>query len=123
MLTETEIEHRLPVWHALSDFFLDTELQPEDHARIAASLRASGLSRLELHTIFSDEVAPAFIFNLMSIAGEWCSWSTEQVREIMLDSLSPTCELAPIPWLKRRMYRRFIADTWQKIEQLLDESL
>jgi hypothetical protein len=33
MPPEAQITERMPVWDALSEFFLDTELQPDDHER------------------------------------------------------------------------------------------
>ena len=87
MLSGVEIERRVPVWHALSDLFLDTELQAEDYRRMADVLRRSGHSPGELRAILQEEVAPIFFVNLLSVAGEWAGWSEDDVREIMLTSL------------------------------------
>ncbi len=38
-VTEALIEERLPAWEALSEFFLDTQLQPDDYERIARGNR------------------------------------------------------------------------------------
>ncbi len=121
VLTEAEIERRLPVWHALSDLFLDTELRPEDYTRIAASLSASSFKQMEIRTILEKEVAPAFVFNLVDVAGEWSAWSALQVRDIVLLSLRSRTGPSSLPWLKRRRSRRHIADIWSKIEPLLAE--
>ena len=110
----------MPVWHALSDLFLDTEPQPDDYRRIAGCLRASGFERKELRAILDEEVAPAFLFNLLDIAGEWCPWSAEEVREIVLRSLQFRYPRSPLRWLRRAMIRTYIADQWSKIEPLLD---
>src|SRR5687767_5097563 len=120
MLTDAEVDRRLPVWHALSDLFLDTELQPEDYRRIAAKLRASAYSPAILRTIFMDEVAPAFVFNLLDVAGEWTGWSEEEVRDIMLGSLRRRSRLSPLKWLKKRACGRYLAQEWARIEPLLD---
>jgi len=56
--SDAEIEKRLPVWHALSDVFLDTKLSDEDYTEIAAALRNSAYSRILLKEIFEDEVHP-----------------------------------------------------------------
>lgn len=119
-MIESDVEKRLPVWHALSDIFLDTELQPEDYCRIAAVLRSSGYSTVELRTIFEGEVAPAFAFNMVDVAGEWTSWTEAGVREIMLRSFERKRNVPPVPWLKRRIYRRHVAQEWSKLEQLLE---
>ena len=59
---------------ALSDLFLDTELQPEDHQRIARVLAASGYSEAELEQILRSEVGPVLLPNLLSIAGNWAGF-------------------------------------------------
>lgn len=126
MLDETAIQQRLPVWHALSDIFLDTELQPADHARIADALRASPFSPAELRAILEREVAPAFAFNLLSVAGEWTSWSSEEVRAIMLRSLGSPGAHPLLIWARRMLNRRVaaigkghVAAEWGRIAALL----
>ena len=119
MLSQSEIERRLPVWHALSDIFLDTELQPHDYQWIASVLASSGYSQVELRSIFENEVAPAFIVNLFSVAGEWTSWSQDEVRQIMLRSLGRRFPL--LRWVRKRAARRVVAEEWQKIAPLLAE--
>lgn len=57
------IDERLPVWTALSQLFLDTELSLDDIVRVADLLAR----------------AP----NLIAPAGEWTSWSESEVRSIM----------------------------------------
>lgn len=69
-----ELERRRPVWAALSEFFLDSELQPDDHRRIAHILSASGYSTTELEQILRREVGPVLLPNLMAVAGEWGSF-------------------------------------------------
>ena len=113
MLSESETERRLRVWHALSDVFLDTELQPHDYQWIASILEGSGYSQAELRAILEDEVAPAFVGNLFSVAGEWTSWSKREVRQIMLRSLRRG--FPPLRWMKKRLAQRIVAEEWQKI--------
>lgn len=113
-----EIGKRLPVWHAMSDLFLDTQLEPEDYRRIARVLRESSCSSSEARQILEEEVAPAFTFNLNDIAGEWAGWSEEQVREIMLRSLARRSN-SPIAWLRRRAHSAYLRREWEKIQPLL----
>ncbi|HEV2817911.1 MAG TPA: hypothetical protein VGW40_11910 [Allosphingosinicella sp.] len=113
----TRAQHRLPVWHAFSDLFLDTELQPGDYRRIADVARRSGYSPEELRLILESEVARAFAFNFLDVAGEWTSWSEDEVREIMARSERA---LPPMRWLRRRMFRRFLDAEWRKISALLE---
>jgi len=116
-----DVERRLPVWQALSNLFLDTELMPEDYRQLAATLRRSGYARAELRTILLEEVAPAFMFNLFDVAGEWTPWSEEEVRVIMLRSLRPGRVAAALEWLRKRASRRVAADEWARLEPLLGE--
>jgi hypothetical protein len=68
---ETEIEHRKPVWTALSDLWLDTELDESDLSYIVREMHDSGYSIEELREIYLYEVAPAVYWNLLIVAGEW----------------------------------------------------
>jgi hypothetical protein len=79
--TEAEIEERLPVWEALSEFFLDTELQPDDHERIAKTLAASSYTEEEIEEILIDEVCPVCRFNMLSMAGEWAGFHPDWLKE------------------------------------------
>ena len=117
MAKQDEVERKLPVWHALSELFLDTELQPGDYARIADQLRSSGYAPDEIRRILEDEVAPAFLPNLMSVAGEWTPWSEEEVREIMARART---SLPPMRWLRRRLFKRHIEQEWQRLLPLLE---
>lgn len=82
-----EFARRLPVWTALSELFLDTELTATDHARIARIVEASGYNLALLDSIMRKEMLPAFGGNL-SITGEWAGWSEDQVAVIMQDTLN-----------------------------------
>jgi hypothetical protein len=68
---ETWIAQRQPLWVALSELFLDTELTPADRERIAQVMTDSGLSLRELRTVYAREVAPVVSANLCTVAGVW----------------------------------------------------
>lgn len=55
-----ELARRQAVWLALSELYLDTELQAADFQRIAAILAASGFNWTDIRAIKYDEVAPYF---------------------------------------------------------------
>lgn len=101
-LTPDELARRRPVWSALSELFLDTELQPSDHVWIARRLRDSGYSDATLRRILVDEVAPACGGNLMSLVGEWAGFDERWLEERIREALT-----APLPgrWLARRGLR------------------
>lgn len=65
---------RQPVWLALSELYLDTELEEADFRRLALALAASGFSWHDIKLINYDEVAPVLWQNLLSVAGEWAGW-------------------------------------------------
>ena len=119
MLSQSEIDRRLPVWHALSELFLDTELQRQDYEAIAERLRASGYSTQQLHRILQDEVAPAFAPNLASVAGEWAGWSETTVRDLVLRSLQKRHALIWRILPMRRTYRRHVDAERKKLAPLL----
>ncbi len=81
MPTEEQICERLPIWEALSEFFLDDELTGEDHHRIAMVLARSKYTEEQIHGILRHEVYPACSLNLVSVAGAWGTWGEDWIRE------------------------------------------
>ncbi len=84
MLSESEIEKRFPVWNALSDLFLDTELDAITHKYIAKVVVESGYEPQEIHDILWKEVLPAVGDNLRIVAGEWAGFNPEWLKERIL---------------------------------------
>ena len=74
-------DERMPVWEALSEFFLDTELDEADHERIATVLARSEHSIEALEEILNFEVYPACKWNVISLAGEWDGFGAEWIME------------------------------------------
>ena len=62
---------RESVWLALSELWLDTELDAADLAAIAGTLAISGLTVEELEAIYRLEVAPVVWSNAWTTAGVW----------------------------------------------------
>lgn len=108
-----DAEHRFRVWYALADLFLDTETTPETYAWIVRTLKESGYDKAKLRHIFADEVAPAFIFNLLDIAGEWAGWTDAFVRDQMT---RPAQSLRPD---ERQFMKKVVDEEWAKLEPLL----
>ncbi len=77
MLDEQQIQKRRPVWVALSELWLDTELSTADLERIARVMADSGLTIDELRQIYLVEVAPAVSRNLLNVAGEWAGFDED----------------------------------------------
>lgn len=115
MLSDLEIERRVPVWRAMSHLFLDTEISAGDYEALALSLAGSPFQRSELQDIFLHEAAPAFFPNLMVVAGEWQYWSGEEARDIVLKSMRGKRIFPPFYWLRRWFSRRYARAEWEKV--------
>jgi hypothetical protein len=77
VIDDAEVDRRKPVWAALSELWLDTELADGDLFRIAGAMRRSGYSVGELRDIYLYEVAPVVFPNLLSVAGEWAGFDED----------------------------------------------
>ena len=113
--TETAvIDDRLPVWEALSDFFLDTELEENDYQRISEVLTSSPYSIQDIEDILRFEVYPVLIWNLRSVAGEWAGFD----RDWLLERIEPRLNKRPkirIPMLQWGMVR----DHWSRVSTIV----
>lgn len=111
-LTE-DIVNRAPVWLVMTDFFLDTELTDLTVAHIAKICAASPYTTDELERIMFTEVWPAFLPNLMSVAGEWAGWKEEFVKERVLKCYKPRFYIS---W-RINPVKRFFCYKWSAVER------
>lgn len=88
-LNESEVIRRKPLWTALSDLFLDTELQDFQLTDIAEKMKASGYTLEEIDRILREEVFPVLIPNMASAAGEWAGFDEEWLHNAILQSKPP----------------------------------
>lgn len=79
--SEITPDSRLPVWRALSELFLDTEIDEATCNYVARTVLESQLSIQEIEAVLWNEVFPVLHRNLLSPAGEWAGWSDEWLRE------------------------------------------
>jgi hypothetical protein len=105
------LKTRKPLWVALSDLFLDTELQDYDCLFIANKMQESGYTLDEVEDILMLEVFPVCIANLHSVAGEWAGFNEDWLAEKITHSKPPNLIQR---WLHRRRFR-MIKDDWRKI--------
>lgn len=74
---------RVPVWIALSELYLDTEVEAF-HDAIAETLAASPFDLGALHAMLMRDVHPVLFTNLMAPAGVWDgfdeAWLVERIR-------------------------------------------
>ena len=105
------LKTRKPLWLALSDLFLDTELQDYDCLFIANKMKESGYTLDEINDILMREVFPVCIPNLHSVAGEWTGfnedWLTEKITNLKPPNLFRR-------WKNRRSYW-MIKDNWEAV--------
>ena len=100
-----ELARRQPVWLALSEFYLDTELQPADFARIRAVFAQSGYSEQEIRQIDYEEVGPLLYPNLLSVAGEWAGFDEAALLAALARRAArrgKISSIAPLRWLWRK---------------------
>jgi hypothetical protein len=109
-------DERFPVWEALSEFFLDTELDGRDYDRIAKILAASSYSLDELKGILYFEVYPACVPNLFDVAGEWAGFSPDWIMK----HIAPRKNKRPIFALPP-FHKRLFHDHWEKVSKMILE--
>src|SRR5436190_10451458 len=86
MFLESEIAGRRPVWIALADLFLDTDVRMS-YPYIARTLAESPYSMEDLRRILDDEVTPVVQGNLLSVAGEWAGFDEDWLVQEMTKRL------------------------------------
>ena len=106
-----DIQRRRPVWTALADLFLDTELQEADLRHVARVLVASGYTDAEVEEILYGEVFPVCIRNMRSVAGEWAGFDTDWLQGRILANAGKF-------WKEWRVFqpdRWMIREEWEKV--------
>jgi hypothetical protein len=81
-----DLANRRPVWEALSDLFLDTDVSLARNWRVGV-LTASPYSVEDIERILIDEVYPICKYNLLSVAGEWAGFDQSWLEERILRRL------------------------------------
>ncbi len=87
MLTLDQINKRKPLWQALSDIWLDNELQDFERNHIVDLMRQTGYNFDELESIFYCEVAPAVYKNTFSATGEWAGFDSDWLFNSILENI------------------------------------
>ena len=116
------IEERKPIWIALSDFYLDTELQASDFRHIAFKIIESPYSFEKVKEINKYEVFPILQPNLMSVAGEWAGFDEKWLVDSIMESLAKRNIAKKIgiegPYLT---FKWMCQDYWEKLEKVYNE--
>ncbi len=82
-----DLADRRPVWDALSDMFLDTDVSLSREWRVRV-LAESPYSVDDLERILVDEVYPVCKYNLLCVAGEWAGFDLDWLEEQILRRLA-----------------------------------
>ena len=118
------IAQREKIWIALSEFYLDTELNDQDLKRIATIFKESEFTLPEIKEIDLYEVFPVLQYNLNSVAGEWGMFDPHMIREncynMYLKKYNPFFRLK-IKFLNLFFYR-MRGRYWDKVEKHLMKS-
>jgi hypothetical protein len=109
-----DLDSRRPVWDAISEFYLDTELGADDLERIANVLRSSPYSEAELDHIMFGEVFPILIPNMWSVAGAWAGFDLDSLQAAILQRQNRRLKFptAMIPG------RSMVGDHWRTVKQM-----
>ena len=105
---------RVPVWRALSDLYLDTDVTMF-HEHIAETLADSPFSLDALHDILLEDVHPVLYGNLLIVAGEWAGFEDEWLLpRIARARRQPR-------WRRRltRVFASFVFDDWREVATLI----
>lgn len=91
------------VWIALSDLFLDTDVTLF-YDNIIRVIAKTDFTDEELAYILMNEVQPAFMVNLVDMAGEWLgfdeAWVIQRVEAVLAGEPRPQ----GMAWLKTATY-------------------
>lgn len=121
-LDASDIAARLPLWKALSDLFLDTELDDLDFKYIARQVLRSNFSPGEVHNILWNEVFPALGDNLRIVAGEWTGFNDRWLEERIIKVISGVeSGLGGYGLITVRQARKLVSETWNHVCEHLPE--
>lgn len=116
-----DIEARRPVWWALSDLFLDTELDDFAYNYIARTCVDSHYSPKECAEILWHEVYPICIGNLFSMAGVWGAFNQEWLEHEIIRHVS-TWRFRfwqRLGW-KQLLFERSILYDWHEVQKRME---
>lgn len=115
-------ERRL-IWKALSELYLDTELQDSDFRDIVSILLKSPFTFEEIREIDQYEVFPVLFFNLLNPAGQWAGFEEERLVKNILSWLGSRSQL-DIFALKcvYPIYEPINRSYWKKLEEIYNQS-
>jgi len=122
MLVNEDLERRKPLWTALSELWLDTEVDHSIIQRIASVAVASGYGEKELNEIYLYEVAPVVGANLLVSAGAWSGFDEEWLHAEAgkrANSRSGWLRFWARSWVGRKLATYATDDHWNEVIALV----
>ena len=122
MTNSFNLEQRKPIWKALSELYLDTELKDYDFIEIAFTFQNSPYSFDEIKSINKYEVFPILCVNLLSSTGIWYEfdekWLVDKITSRLkvktkINDLFIEVSYLILSWLCIRY--------WRKLETMYNE--
>jgi hypothetical protein len=116
------INKRRPLWVALSELWLDTELSIGYLEAIARVMADSGLSVEELRQVYLTEVAPVVAPNLLTVAGAWSGFDEEWLCSQIIRNLRDRPRLTRFwSWfpLTRKAMLYATEEHWETLVELM----
>ncbi len=112
------LNKRKPLWIALSNLFLDTELQDYDLIHIAETMRESDYSLDDINAILMLEVLPVCIGNMCVLPGGiWTGFDKDELVKSILSAKPPNRFKR---WLHNRSFS-LIKDDWESVTERFNE--
>ena len=78
---------RQPIWIALSEFYLDTELDDSDYQKIAQVILKSPFKLEDVKIINKYEIFPVLRNNLGSVAGSWSGFDETSLVNAIISKI------------------------------------
>jgi transposase-like protein len=123
--SDEEVEDRQIVWEAVSELWLDIELNDADLAYIAAILQGTKYSKMELQKIYQYEVAPAVFHNLLKKDGEPVAFNCDWLCERIIKKSTKKKflhDLFFLKYIRSKQHTNLVEKNWKKILKLLKRS-
>jgi len=122
MKKQINIEERKPIWIALSEFYLDTELQEHDFRYIAEKIIESPYNFEEVKQINKYEVFPILQSNLLSVVGEWSGFNEEWLIKSIVKSLNKRNVVNKLAIKSSYLTLKWMCkDYWEELEKTYNQ--
>lgn len=118
-----DLKKRKFIWIALSNFYLDQELKERDFAQIAATIKESPYSFIQVKKIDKEEVFPVLSSNSQHTTGVWSGFNEVWlVTEISKKIESRTRINQFVNRLKYAGQKKMYSEYWKRLEQYFQYS-